>query len=587
MVTQRIGDADAENASAWLNMAIPTGNGRFYAFGGWSNRKGNSSGFFRSAGDGRTIPDIYPEGFLPTLITEPTDTSMVVGYRGDANANWTYDFGISYGNSEFKFREENTANVSYWYEPLDPADPLGPRFEETPLAADTGTLELDQLVVSFDWTGIVNWGVGAGPLYVATGVEWREDGYKIEPGEEVSYEYGRTDDRSIDIFDQNGDIAQPGAQGFPGFSPREAVDGDRDNLAVYVDFESQLAKKFLGGVAVRYEDYSDFGDTVIGKLSGRVNFSPHYSLRGTASTGFRAPGVQQAFYSQRSTNLNAAGVLTDTLTARQGGVVTTAFGIPALEEETSTNYSLGFVAQPTNRFHLSLDAYRIDIDDRIVFSSNIQPEDPAGCGDPIDPLLCPILAILDPLGIGQVLLFTNAIDTETEGLDLVAVYDWKFSRSSLLLEGAFHWNHTEVTEIRSSSEILPPSVLFDDAQVTLVEEGQPGQHYTVSGTYFAPAWSTTLRFNYFGSVAGEGFTPGFKQTWSSQWLTDVSFTARLGSNASVTFGGLNVFDEFPDEWDPVNASPFPQLGFVYGWETLPFGINGGYYYARLNYRFNH
>jgi iron complex outermembrane receptor protein len=285
--------------------------------------------------------------------------------------------------------------------------------------------------------------------------------------------------------------------------------------------------------------------------------------------------VQQAFYSQRSTNLNAAGVLTDTLTARQDSDVTRAFGIPALEEETSQNYSLGLVVEPAANFRVTLDVYRIDIDDRIVFSSNIQPEDAATCGNPFNPALCPIRAILDPIGVGQVLFFTNAID-------------WKLAGNSLLsLEGAFHFNSTEVTDRRSSSDILPTQVLFDQAQITLIEEGQPGEHFVLSGTWFRGDWKANLRFNFFGEVAGEGFTPGFKQTWDAKWLTDLSLTAPLGDNLSFTVGGLNIFDEYPDRWDEANAFPFPQLGFVYGWETLPFGINGGYYFARLNYRFNH
>lgn len=587
-VTQRLGDPDAEDILLWLNSEVPAGDGELYAFGGWSNRQGNSSGFFRTSGDGRTIPDIYPNGFLPTIITEPTDMSLAVGYRSDLAGGWSYDLGANYGSSEFQFREENTANVSYWYEPIDPNNPTGPRFNETAVSADTGTLQFDQLALNLDFRGTVDWGVGASPLNLAAGVEWRQEGFQIEAGDEISYEYGRTNNRSIPILDQTGSIAQPGTQGFPGWSPQEAVDEDRDNIGVYLDSEAQLTDRFLAGAAVRFEDYSDFGNTVNGKLSARLDLTDAVSLRGTVSTGFRAPSVQQAFYSQRSTNLNAEGVLTDTLTARQDSEVTRAFGIPALEEETSQNYSLGLVVEPAPNFRLTVDVYRIDIDDRIVFSSNIQPESAATCGNPFNPALCPIRAILDPIGVGQVLFFTNAIDTSTDGLDLVALYDWKLAGNSLLsLEGAFHFNSTEVTSRRSSSDILPTQVLFDQAQITLIEEGQPGEHFVLSGTYYRGGWKGNLRFNYFGEVAGEGFTPGFKQTWDAKWLTDLSLTAPLGNNLSLTVGGLNIFDEYPDRWDETNAAPFPQLGFVYGWETLPFGINGGYYFARLNYRFNH
>jgi iron complex outermembrane receptor protein len=146
---------------------------------------------------------------------------------------------------------------------------------------------------------------------------------------------------------------------------------------------------------------------------------------------------------------------------------------------------------------------------------------------------------------------------------------------------------TEVNDRRSSSGLLPPDVLFDQSQITLIEEGQPGQRAIVSGTYTRGAWKANVRLNYFGEVAGEGFTPGVKQTWGAKTLTDASLSYAFSPDLSVTAGGLNVFDVFPDKWDLEGGFPFPQLGFVYGWETLPFGINGGYYFARLDYRLKH
>jgi len=320
--------------------------------------------------------------------------------------------------------------------------------------------------------------------------------------------------------------------------------------------------------------------------------------------------VQQQFYNSRSTNLNAAGVLTDTLTARQDSAVTRAFGVPPLKEETSRNYSLGLVAKPTDTFRLTVDAFRIDIKDRIIFSSNIQPEPAASCGTPFNPTRCPISAILAPFRAGQVQFFTNAIDTKTQGLDIVAVYDWALGHgSTVTLDAALDFNKTEVTNIRSSSSILPPSVLFDRSQVTLVEEGQPRQHFVVGGAYHRGGWRADLRFNYFGSVAGEGFTPrpadcaldycgvgAFRQEWGGKWLADASLTVPLRQDrVSLTVGALNLFNTKPDKWscdvltDPsrCQAFPFPSLGFIYGWETLPFGINGGYYYARVSVRFDH
>jgi iron complex outermembrane receptor protein len=499
---------------------------------------------------------------------------------------------INHGRSKFGFHERNSVNVSWWYEPqpcsLEACPDIPVPFLASPTSADTGTLEFDQTTFNLDFRGSVDWGVGNEPLSLATGFEYREDNYAIEAGDPVSYTYGRTNNPAIPIFDQNGGFAAPGIQGFPGFSPTEAVDDGRHNYAFYVDAESQMTERFLLGAAVRFEDYSDFGNTTTGKLSARFDFSDAFALRGTVSTGFRAPGVQQLFYSQRSTNIDPnTGVLADTLTARQNSDVTRAFGIEALKEEESVSATLGMVWRPSEQFSLTVDVFRIDIDDRIIFSSNIAPESVGTNGLPCDATNsnCPIRAILAPFGVAQAQFFTNAIDTRTTGIDIVGEYTTEAAGGTLDLTALLHWNETEVTDRRSQSAILTPAQLFDNSQVTLIEEGQPGSHHVLQGIYSIGDWDWTLRANYYGSVAGEGFTPGFKQTWDGQTIFDAAIAYDVTDNLRVSIGANNLLDTYPDKWDPVNAAPFPQLGFVYGWETLPFGINGGYYYARLDYKF--
>ncbi|WP_149193281.1 TonB-dependent receptor plug domain-containing protein [Luteimonas suaedae] len=583
-VTQRLGDADAKDAYFWLNGGLPVAAGELYWFGGLSRREGDSSGFFRSAGDNRSVPDLYPEGFLPNIITTAEDASLAAGYRAPLGEHWEWDLSVNHGRSRFEFDERNSVNVSWWYEPLDPADPTGPRYNESPVAAHTGALEFDQTTVNLDVRGPIDWGFGSEPLYLATGLEYRREGYAIEAGDPVSYTYGRTNDRSIPIFGQTGDVAQPGIQGFPGFSPNEAVDEGRHSYAAYLDAESRFGEKLLLGAAVRYEKYSDFGNTTTGKLSARFDATDTFAVRGTLASGFRAPGVQQLFYGQRSTNLNAEGELTDTLTARQDSDITRTFGIEPLKEEESISGTLGIAWKPNDRFALTVDVFRIDIDDRIIFSSNIQPESTGNDGAPCAPDNgnCPIRAILDPIGVGQVLFFTNAIDTRTEGVDVVTDFNTEAAGGILELTALLHWNRTEVTDRRSQSDILSPEALFDDTQVTLVEEGQPGNRYMLQSVYRTGDWDWTLRANYFGSVAGEGFTPGDKQKWDGQTLFDAAVGWQARDNLRFTVGANNLFDTYPDKW---KSADFQDLGFLYGWETLPFGINGGYYYAKVDFRF--
>ncbi|MGH8856055.1 MAG: TonB-dependent receptor plug domain-containing protein, partial [Telluria sp.] len=360
-VTQRIGDSLAKDGYLWLNGALPVGGGELYVFGGASKRTGDSSGFFRSAGDARNVPAIYPNGFLPNIITTVKDASLGVGFKHDLSKDWSVDLSVNHGRSELGFHERNSINVSYYYEN-----------GSSPLSADTGKLKFDQTTLNLDFKGSIDF--AGGPLHIGTGFEWRRDNYQIVAGDPVSYQYGRTNDPRKIIRDQTGGIAASGIQGFPGYTPGTEVDDGRHNTAYYLDLERKFGDTFSAGAALRHERYSDFGNTTIGKLSFRYDPSRTIGVRASASTGFRAPGVQQKFYSSVSTNLNAAGVLTETLTARENSAVTRAFGIAPLQEETSKSASIGMILRPTNNFSVTADLYRTNIDDRIVFSSNIAPE---------------------------------------------------------------------------------------------------------------------------------------------------------------------------------------------------------------------
>jgi iron complex outermembrane receptor protein len=571
-VTQRIGDSLAKDKYFWWNAALPAAGGEFYTFGGISHRSGDSAGFFRTADDGRNVPSVYPNGFLPNIRTTVKDGSFAVGYRRDLADGWKADLSLNHGRSELDFHEKETINISYWYEPK----PGGGIYAESPLEADTGVLKFKQTTVNADLRGPIQ--LGGREISFATGVEYRRDGYGIDAGDPVSYQYGRTNNPAIVIRDQTGGVAASGTQGFPGYTPATAVDDSRHNIALYLDAEHKLTRELLLGAAVRWEKYSDFGSTTTGKLSLRYDPSKTVGLRSTVSTGFRAPGVQQKFYSSVSTNLNAAGVLTETLTAREGSAVTRAFGISNLKQETSKNASVGLVLRPMPNFSLTADLWGIDIDDRIVFSSNIAPESGA-CATAA---ACPIRAILDPLKVGQAQFFTNAIDTRTRGLDIVAEHTTRWTGSTLVLSGQFDFNRTKVVGRHSDSPVLTGTQLFDDAQVTLIERGQPRQHHVLSADYTRGAWNGNLRANYYGEVQGQGFTAPFVQTWDAKWIADATLRYNVSKATSVTVGANNLFNTFPTKWDPVRAAPFPQLGFTYCWETCPFGINGRSWYARVD-----
>jgi len=576
-VTQRIGDSLARDAYLWTNAMLPVGHGgELYWFGGASRRTGDAAGFFRPREDARNVPAVYPDGFLPNIRTEVRDASLAFGYRADLGGGWKFDTSFNHGRSELVFNERNSINVSYWYEPNCSCDIKG----ESPREAYTGTLGFQQSTFNVDIKGQVHF-LGQ-PISVATGFEYRRDSYRIEAGEPVSYQYGRTNNPAIVIRDQHGGIAQAGIQGFPGYTPATQVYAGRHNTAFYVDLEHKWSEQLTLGSALRRERYSDFGNTTTGKLIARFDPSRAFGIRASASTGFRAPSVQQKFYSSVSTNLNNAGVLTETLTAREGSAVTRAFGIAPLKDETSRSASIGMVLRPVSNFSVTADVYRTDIDDRIVFSSTVSPESGA-CPTAA---ACPIRAILDPLRVGQAQFFTNAIDTETVGLDVVAEHTTRnLAGGKLVLSGQLGINRTHVKDRRSSSPVLTGAQLVDDAQVTLIERGQPRQHHVVAADYTRGAWGANLRANYYGQVQGQGFTAPFVQTWEAKWLVDLALRYAFTRNLSLTVGADNVFDRYPTRWDTTRAAPFPQMGFTHCWETCPFGVNGRTMYARAEYAF--
>ena len=281
-----------------------------------------------------------------------------------------------------------------------------------------------------------------------------------------------------------------------------------------------------------------FGNTTIGKLSARFDATEKFAIRANGTTGFRARACS-SILQPGSTNLSpGTGWLTDTLTARQDSAGHTRMGIRPLQEETSKSGSVGFVIKPNENFSLTADLLRIDIDDCIISRHIARRRRHGWLACNATNSNCPIRAALAPFNVGQAQFFTNAIDTRTTGLDIVANHNTTFaSGNKLNLTALVHFNKTEVKERRSQSAILSPTQLFDDTQITLVERGQPRSHHVLQAVYEAGKWQITGRGNYYGSVTGEGFTPGIKQTWGGKTLFRPGHRYASTRAPSVTVGG--------------------------------------------------
>src|SRR5215210_2520205 len=449
------GDAETKDIMGFFNGSTQigaSGSTSFYTFGGVSRREGSAGGFFRRANENRNIPSIYPNGFLPLIEPEVTDVSVAFGLRG-ARGDWFWDVSTEYGDNEFQFNVSNSLNVS-----------LGPTSQTS---FDAGSLGFDQLVTNLDLSRGFEVGL-AGPLNVAFGLELRREGYQITAGEPASYIDGG-------FPDQFGGKAPAGAQVFPGFRPSNEVDAQRDSYAAYVDLEGDLLEKLRMGIAVRFEDYEDFGNTSDYKLTLRFQPVESFVVRGAVSTGFRAPSLGQSFFSTVSTNFLAVGgvlVPFEVGTFPVASPVARALGAQDLEPEQSEHRSIGLVWNPTPSFEAGIDFYRVDIEDRIVLSGNFTGTR--------------VAALLAPFNVTGARFFTNAIDTKTEGYDVTMAYTLRLpSAGTLKLSGGYNSTENEIV----GSVTTPPQlagleeVLFDATERRRIECGQPKDNLRLSADW--------------------------------------------------------------------------------------------------------
>jgi iron complex outermembrane receptor protein len=350
------GDSEATDIIGFLNANIPLNDDAttsFYAFGGWSRRDGSHGGFYRRALQDTNWPQIYPLGFLPLIEPDVEDYSATGGIRGVVS-NVFWDASAQYGHNRFDFNLRNTLNTS-----------LGPTIPPNKTTFYAGGLEFNHFLANLDLTREFDVGL-AGPLNVAGGLEYRHENFRQIEGEPDSYRDGG-------VPNQLGGKAAPGAQVFPGYRPSNLVDTGRDSYAVYLDFEADVLKTVRIGLAGRFEDYSDFGDTSDGKITLRFQPIQPLVFRAAASTGFRAPSLSQANFSSVSTTfLQVGGVLTpfEVATFRVESPEAAVLGAEPLKPEESTNLSAGVVVSPARALELTADFWSIDIDDRIVLSGN-------------------------------------------------------------------------------------------------------------------------------------------------------------------------------------------------------------------------
>lgn len=548
-----IGDSYTHDVEGFLNAGTTLSNGiQLYAFGGASHRFGDAAGFWRRPRDDNNVRQIYPNGFLPQEQPTIFDGSGYVGAKGNA-AGWQYDLSTGYGRNTFDMYLANSVNVS-----------LGPT---SPTNFYAGQMAFGQWTNNLDLFRDLQVGLPT-PLHTAVGAEFRVDQYKIGPGDSASIASG-----SYTIFDSTGaETNRPaavGSQVYPGFRPKDSGSHSRNNVAGYIDLSEDITSALLVDVAGRVEHYSDFGATTTGKISSRFEPIKGYAFRGAVSSGFRAPALGQEYFSNTAINfVGTPAVPLEIRTFPVGSEEAQILHAKPLKPERSMNYSAGIAMEPLPRLAVTVDYYRIDIKDRIVLSNNFTGAD-----------VVDSLAAAGLVGLQGGRYFTNAVDTRTNGLDVIANYAWAFGQSSVLrLTAAANSNSTKVTRVDTSTVLGGHSdQLFSRVDRARLEKGNPRNNYVFSANYRSGLFGIDARTHRYGSVTSYGTTPAGDQTWSPKWVSDLALSFGPVQRGTITLGVDNLSNQYPDESIPgnTNSGILPYSGIA------PFGIDGRFLYGKV------
>ncbi len=565
-----VGQPDMQKGELFINAGIPfkNGNGEFYGFAGLTIRKGKSFALFRAP---YWVPDPHNllhdagseyNGFQPSFETNIFDSMD--------------GLGVKFGLGEFKIDVSGTFGINTVDYTI--GNTLNPDLgANSPTNFDAGAYKFQNLI------GNVDVSRNFGDFSLAFGIEARNEKFTVEAGEPDSYFGG-------------------GAQSFPGLQPSNALEENRSSFGAYGDVEWDITENFLIGGALRYENYSDFGGNTSWKFNGRYKLGSNGAIRASISTGFRAPALHQIYLSNIQTLVSGGTVSNQGTFNNVDPVIVDGLGVPALKAETSNNISAGITYKLTKNFYVSLDYYNIKVDDRVLFTGEIGYQN----GGPGNPNNNPVEEILDDYDVTSLKFFTNAVDTETNGIDIVANYNnIKLGSGVLGATLAFNWNDTEIVGNITTPPILEQNgyEIFNRKEASRIESSRPKTKGTLGLNYDINKFHVNLNNTYFGEVTwkhtnnglnggdfGNGPIPindeDFDQTFSGKIITDLLFGYDISDKFAVSATVNNLFNVYPDVID-TKGDFVTDLGgrFKYPWEVNQFGFSGTIIKAGITFRF--
>jgi len=550
---QRWGQPDREVWRGSLNLVLPIGDAiEAYGFAtysdlhgvtdfNWRNPSTDSSYRASTVFPGWSLKQLYPAGFSPKFGQDETNASVNGGVRGDA-MGWSWDVSAGWGQDKVDYFLNNSINASF-----------GP---QSPTSFDAGSLIQEEATLNLDASRPLEWSFLAKPANLALGLEARKETYKIKAGDRYSWDVGPGAASGL----------PSGSNGFPGYAPSQAGSWDQTSYAAYADLDLPITEKFGADIAIRHEDFSEFGQTTDGKIAARYEFTPNFALRGAVSTGFRAPTAGQINNTRTSQGLNTTTLLLFT-SGRLSPInpISVALGGKPLEPEESKNLSLGAVFRQGG-FTASVDYYRIEVDNRFAVSPNFT----------VTPALRAQLVAAGIPGadsLTTVSYFTNSFDTRTQGVDVVGSWRGQVWGGRAGVTAAWNWNDTKVTR----SKLTEVSRL---SRINL-EDGLPQNAANVSFDYAKGRFSGLIRARWSGewTDAQANGTADLIQKFSGKALVDLSVSAQLTEALKLTVGAENLFDTYPDE-----ATFQASRGLIYS-RNAPYDTDGGLWYARLSAKF--
>ncbi len=547
--TFRFGDPKSDEVKAAFNAGFDLSDSvELYGFSTYSHRNAETAGFYRLSNASNNVPALFPNGYLPLIRGQLDDFSAVAGLRGEA-ADWRYDVSANYGLNQY---DVNTRTIN-----VDLYKDTG----ATPNSFHNGKLKNSQSVFNIDLSKEYDISAFASPLNIAFGAQYLNQQYQIKAGDPGSY-------------------YKSGSSGLSGFRQADAGKWTRDSYAGYLDLETDITQKLSASSAYRYEKYDDFGDTNNASLSLRYKLLPQVAVRGSVSTGFRAPSLAQQYFTQTSSQL-VNGQFVEAGTFPSSSQVAQLLGAEDLKAEKSKNYSLGFVFTPTSNLYVTLDAYQIDIDDRISLSSNINASSPA-----VRDYL--ISKGITNTNFSSVRFFNNASDTRTRGVDLVANYQWQnLPYGELTTSLAYNFNRNEVTNVDKNPDILNAlgvnlTRLDRREQYGLLADSTPEHKFSLANDYKIGNFGINTNITRYGSFKTfSNAGSASDQKFSAKWLLDLALSYQLKA-WKFTLGGDNITNVYPDK-DVYDINK-PTGGSLQYSQFSPFGFNGAFYYGKINYK---